>query len=60
MEGSLYRKMEDNEYILLIMDQLNNMCNLVENNKGLVSDIIHNKANNLFDDLNSYWHGRDG
>ena len=54
------RMMQDDIYILDMLGFLSTLCYMVEGHDDIFSIEVHDRVDNLWDLLNSYWHGRDG
>jgi hypothetical protein len=48
--------MEDNPIILSMLAKINNVLIIAEYNPGLIISHIYNRAEQLFNTLNPYWH----
>ena len=59
MEGYLTRRLENDEYLLDMLGCVNDILNMADR-KDFLSRQLYQKLDNLFDLLNTYWHGRDG
>jgi hypothetical protein len=51
--------MQNNTAILAMLEKLNIMLNMIETHPKLILASTQNKAEQLFDNLNSYWHRDD-
>jgi hypothetical protein len=56
----MMNKMEDNVCILKILELLNKVCDMMEGYEDVFNMGSHEQVDSLFDELNSYWHGKDG
>ena len=52
--------LQNDIYVLDMLGFLNTLCYIVEGHDDIFSMEVHDKVDNLWDLLNSYWHGRDG
>ena len=66
MEGRLRKKkinvrmMQDDICVLDMLGLLYNLCYMIEGRDDIFSIEVHDRIDNLWELLNSYWHGRDG